>query len=366
MSKRANGEGSIYRLPNGKWRVQVEVPSIPGQPRRRLIRHRDTKMEAVAALQELRGLSKEKLPENRTIEELIAAWMQDGRDAGNWSPSTVELRQHAARKHILPAFGQVVARSLTVPQVVDYFRDLKCGPRIKQVTFDTLNQACAFGVRMEYMPRNPCSNVRRPQSKRKAIQPFEPGEVDRLLKAAEGTRWHAFLLLSLVCGLRQGELFGLTMGQVDTAAGRLTVDRQAITINGKVMVKRPKTEAGIRVIDLPAVVLESLVDHRRILLREGLAGGELVFPAPKGRHMDRGRFRTRVWKPLLAQADLPHRGAHHLRHTYATMALGAGVPPHVVSKVIGHSRVSTTLDLYATALPSQTAEAAAVMQRLFG
>lgn len=331
-----------------------------------MIRHRNTKMEAVEALQELRGLSKDALPQNRTVGDLFDAWMEDGRDAGQWSPSTVELRLNAWRKHLEPAFGAMLARQVSVAQVAEHFRGMDCGPRIKQVAFDTLSQACAFGVRMEYLVRNPCSNVRRPQARRKAIRPFEPAEADRILRETEGTRWHAFLLLSLVCGLRQGELFGLTVGQVDLKAARLTIDRQAITINGKVIVKKPKTEAGIRVVDIPAVVLDALVAHRAIMLREGLAGCDLVFPAPKGSHMDRGRFRVRVWNPLLDQLGLVHRGAHHLRHTYATLALGAGVPPHVVSKVIGHSRVSTTLDLYATALPSQTAEAAAVMQRLFG
>jgi len=63
---------------------------------------------------------------------------------------------------------------------------------------------------------------------------------------------------------------------------------------------------------------------------------------------------------------LEHRGLHHLRHTYATLALVSGVPVHVVSRILGCSNPSITLDIYAHVLSSQQAEATEAMRMLFG
>ncbi len=82
--------------------------------------------------------------------------------------------------------------------------------------------------------------------------------------------------------------------------------------------------------------------------------------------MRRTDFRVRRWNSLLKILGLDHRGLHHLRHMYATLALGARVPVHVVSRVLGHSKPSITLDIYAHVLASQQAEATDATRRLFG
>lgn len=362
MGRRANGEGSIYRLANGKWRVQVEVPVAPGRPRRRLIRHRNTKTEAVAALQELRDEAAADKPDQKTVGQIVAAWMDDGRQ--DWAPATIDQRERAIA-HLSP-LAAGLARDLRPHDVAEFFKGLECGARIRQVAYDVLKMACDFGAVMEYLPRNPCTGVRRPKVAKKKIRPFEPKEAERILKETEGTRWHAFILLSLTCGPRQAELFGLEWSSVDLKGKRVSISTQATDVSGKIHVRNPKTVAGVRSFDLPKVAAQALLDHKAILLRSGLAGGSLVFPAPEGGYMDRGRFRTRVWKPLLKRLGLEHRGPHHMRHTYATLALGAGVAPHVVAAVLGHKKPSTTLDLYAHAIPSQVSEAAETLQRLFG
>lgn len=243
---------------------------------------------------------------------------------------------------------------------------MTCGPRIKQVAYDCLNWAFRYGVDMELLIRNPLGKVSRPKSKRKKINPFEAVEAGRIMTETADTRWHAFFVLSLACGPRQGELYGLEWAKLDLAAKTMLIDTQATDTGGKIDIRDPKTEAGTRLVSLPEIAVEALNKHRALQASEGLADSPLVFPAPRGKHMDKGRFRNRVWNPLLVRLGIGHRGAHHLRHTYATLALGAGVAPHIVSQILGHSRVSTTLDLYATALPSQSKEASAVMQRLFG
>jgi integrase len=67
------------------------------------------------------------------------------------------------------------------------------------------------------------------------------------------------------------------------------------------------------------------------------------------------------------RAGLPKIRLHDLRHTYATVALGAGVHPKIVSERLGHATIAVTLDLYSHVTPAIDAEAAAlVASEIFG
>ena len=72
----------------------------------------------------------------------------------------------------------------------------------------------------------------------------------------------------------------------------------------------------------------------------------------------------RSFKPLLEKAGLPHIRFHDLRHTAATLLLGAGVHPKIVSETLGPSQISLTLDTYSHVLPSMQRKAAAKMQEI--
>jgi integrase len=63
----------------------------------------------------------------------------------------------------------------------------------------------------------------------------------------------------------------------------------------------------------------------------------LLFPSPDGFHLDLHNWSARVWKPALEAAGVEHRGAYHLRHTFATEALRAGVPVRMLSRLMGAS-----------------------------
>lgn len=361
--RRSNGEGSIFKLPNGRWRVQAEVPQNgPSRKRRRVVRHFNSRMEAVAGLRAIQAEMTGFLATKATVGRHLLDWLE----RGEWAPSTCALYGNAIRKHLIPSLGAVNLSDLKPLQIDNWLRNSTAGDRTKQVCFDVLRLALTHGVHMEILSRNPTDKVERPRAKREEIRPFTPAEVVHILKATDGTRWHAAVVLGLSCGLRQGELFGLRWASVELRHAFLTISEQATDVSGKVHIRQPKTDAGRRTIALPKIAVDALSDHLAIQMREGLAGSELVFPAPRGGIARRGLFRTRFWVPLLAGLGIDHRGAHHLRHTYATFALGAGVPVHVVSQVLGHTKNSTTLDLYAKALPTQQAEAAAIMQRLLG
>jgi integrase len=129
----------------------------------------------------------------------------------------------------------------------------------------------------------------------------------------------------------------------------------------------PKTKTSLRTLDLPSFVVEALREHEARAKVEGTLLNDrlLVFTDTAGHPLRRSNVRRRSFEALLKTAQVSHCRLHDLRHTCATLALKAGVPPHVVSKMLGHARVSITMDVYAHCLPGQGKEAARAMDAVF-
>ncbi len=101
-------------------------------------------------------------------------------------------------------------------------------------------------------------------------------------------------------------------------------------------------------------------------LRLGVAWEEndLVFANEVGRPIEAQNLRNRSFWPLLVRAGLPRIRFHDLRHTAATLMLGRGVHPKVVSEMLGHSQISITLDLYSHVTPTMQRQATAALDSL--
>jgi integrase len=187
--------------------------------------------------------------------------------------------------------------------------------------------------------------------------------------------------------LRWGEAIGLCQDAVDLDRARLSVLRTVVEVNGNTSIKPfPKSSAGRRTIPLPSWVVAELRAH---VDTYPLGAAGLVFANEVGGALRRGMFRSRVWRPSLVRAGLlgavvpegekfaacwsgedgllcraffatrpaavKHVAAHQagglrfhdLRHSYATWLVDDGVPPTMVMRVMGHEKVTTTLELYA-------------------
>ncbi|MDZ4685529.1 MAG: tyrosine-type recombinase/integrase [Planctomycetaceae bacterium] len=342
----------------------------PGGLRKRLNRNANSRADAVAILTKLRGdgLQAPAIRSTSTVAQFLNSWLSEHVKAHK-APATEALYRSMAERIIVPRLGTIGLQKLTAAHVqsfADAMVNDKVKPRTRQVAFAVLRAAIRHALRIGSIDRDPTLGIAKPQHDAKDVFPFNHGECKLLLFAAAGTRWHALIMLAVTTGMRQGELFGLEWGSVDLKAGILRVAQAAAEVGGKVTIRKPKTKSSVRVVELPDAAVVALKDHRKILDAEGNAGGKLVFPAPEGGLMPRTTFRHRYWLPICRRAKLLPRGFHHTRHTYATLALGAGVPPHVVSKVLGHTKPSTTMDIYAHVLQAHQSAATAALQGLFG
>ncbi len=89
-----------------------------------------------------------------------------------------------------------------------------------------------------------------------------------------------------------------------------------------------------------------------------------MFPSSLGKPQDGSHLLYGLFHPLLARLGLPIIRFHDLRHTAATLLLGQGVHPKIVSEMLGHSTIAITLDLYSHVTPTMQRDAARAMNNL--
>ncbi len=169
-------------------------------------------------------------------------------------------------------------------------------------------------------------------------------------------------------GPRPGELLGLkwpdlVLPEEPGVSGEACIRRSVSLVWGKPYLRETtKTGKGRPVHLLPEAV-QALRAHRKRQLEARLryAGlleeHDLVFPSKSGSPMDRDNLAARHFKPLLKCAELPDIRLYGLRHTFATLWLESGEHPKVLQEILGHSRISVTLDIYSHAIPPMQREA---------
>lgn len=359
-----NGAGSVYKTDSGQWKAVISLKGADGKSRR-ISRNAKSLEHGWILLDQLRREHRNLLenPNAVTVRDVIEKWL-----AGfEGEQSTRDGYTNLLNRHIAPQLGDVSLRKLNTIAVQDWVTNLKTaavGARTLQMAYALLKRSCAWAVTARLTDHNPCDGVRRPSAKREAIQPFTREEVDRMLEATKKDRLHALYRLAVTTGMRQGEMFGLLWSDVDLDAGILRVRQQAKDYKGIITIQAPKTVAGVRSVSLTPAVVESLRKRKFLAEKEGNGDVPYVFCSAKGTIIRRTNFGKRYWRPLLEKLKLNHRGAHHLRHTAATMMLSAGVPPHIVAGVLGHETAETVMKIYAHFITQDSHIAADAMSRL--
>ena len=168
----------------------------------------------------------------------------------------------------------------------------------------------------------------------------------RALLAAEDPRWRPFVITAIFTGLRASELRGLTWGDVDLENGMLHVRQRADRWN---TVGAPKSKSSRRDIPLVPMVVNALKEWR-LECPKGEQG--LVFPTGKGTIWSLPNL-YRSLGPVQRKAGLakPY-GLHALRHAAASLFIQEGFSPKRVQRLMGHSSIQVTFDVYGHLFPA--------------
>ena len=367
--KRSNGEGSIYQRQDGRWSASVSV----GRGKRKHflgLSRSDVSRKLNAALK-ARDDGLPTITRRQTVEQYLKTWL-DAAKPSIRERTWVRYEQYV-RLHVLPTLGKLSLEKLT-PQHLQRLYSERLDARLSPTTVHhlhaTLHKALSQAVRLNLVQRNVADLVDPPRIAKHEMTTLVPDDARHLLDVASGARLEALFVLALTTGLREGELLGLKWRDVRFEEKALEIRGSLQRVKAGLVVMEPKTKQSRRRVGLTEAALISLRRHRTRQAEERLRVGpaweglDLVFTDEAGAPIDATKFLRNSFAPLLKAAGLPKMRFHDLRHTAATLLLGRGIHPKIVSEMLGHSQVGITLDLYSHVTPTMQREATAAMDAI--
>ena len=371
-TRRAKGEGAIDLMADGRFRARVNFGvDLLGKRVRRAVYGR-TRAEVAAKLRELltakgEGILPDAKTEQMRVDHYLTMWVNDiARPA--ISPQTYHGYETAIRKHIIPTLGHHDLGQLRPLHIQKLYSDLEknnVGSRTRQLVHVTLTNALGRAVKLELVAKNPALNVEKPRHQKKEIRALSPREVEHLLSAAAEDRLLHFYVLAVTTGMRPGEMAALKWSDINLVEGTIAVQRRIGYAMKKVTIEKPKTAAGRRRIALSDRAIQSLRDQKEQNARENLGACEWVFPELNGEPLRVYYGLSRFDDLIKNKTSLGKVTLYGLRHTFATLALAAGIPLKVVSEMLGHASIQITADTYQHVLPSIQDEAISKLNAFF-
>jgi integrase len=294
-----------------------------------------------------------------TLREYAGQWLAH-RDL---TPKTHALYRALLDSRILPQLGDEYLRAVTPAIVRAWWVGLgKKTPTRNAHAYQLLKAIYNTAREDKLISENPCqiAAAGKPPKPRE-VEALTPAELDKVAKSAP-EQYRAAVPLAAWCGLRFGELIELRRKDVHVTGDRmvLKIRRAATRVDNKLVVGKPKTDAGVRDVTVPPHIAQMLKAH--MAQHTGSGPEAFVFTTTRGQRLSTTAF-TKAVKAGFASVGKPDMRVHDLRHVGATLAAQAGATTKELMRRIGHTTPAMAMR-YQIAAQERDAVIAAAMSKL--
>lgn len=360
-------------------KVKIGVDA-DGKPINKWIQGR-TKAEREAARKAViaKYITGESLEDDRLFGDYASEWYRV-RKAPFASASSRESYRTALNKHLFPVLGERMLRSITaleLQEIVNGFSDMSKSSITNIIA--TLRGVFGSALVDRLIAADPTERLIRPSAKPAAVKPaLSPEQRAALVAVCASHPDGHYLALMYYLGCRPGEARGLMWQDIDWRAGRVSICRDIDYKDGG----RPgalKTKSSARTVPLPDP-LRAILEPRRGLPTHYIAHAARAVdrPLPKStadrvwvRLMGAAGFTEPAPQPNTFDPSDPRHAMratltpHALRHNYITMCWESGLDPYETMKLVGHTSITTTLNIYTHLSDAQMDKTAAKLEDMF-
>ena len=346
---------SVYKNSRGVWTVYVRYTTWDGKKKAKKKEGFSTKREAQAWEQEF--LKKSAGSCDMKLGAMVDLYMQDC--SARLRPTTIETKRSIIDTHILPYLKDKPINEIS-PSVVREWQNKIISTGFSDTYLRTINTQLSaifnFAIKYYNLPYNPvarCGSI----GKKKADD-FQMWTLDEFKKFHEClTRHRSKLAFEILfwTGLRVGELLALTYNDFDFENKRVSVTKNYARLNGEDIFLPPKTPKSERSVPVPDFVLEDVKNYVDRLY--DYEPDERLFPFTKSTLKHEMAYTCK-------KAGVTPIKIHGLRHSYASMLIEQGSEPLLVSELLGHESVSTTLEIYSHLYPDKHEEILKKLEKL--
>ena len=282
---------------------------------------------------------------HKTVREIAAAWKEYKRPYVKQSTMAAYLL--ILENHLLPAFGE--KDSLPEQSVQSFVLEkIECGLSVKSIKdiLIVLKMVMKFGVKNEWMNYYEWDIKYPTNSANKELEVLSVSNHRKILDHIQShfTFTGLGIYISLSTGLRIGEICALKWNDINITEGTITVSRTIERIymvegekkHTELVISSPKTRNSCREIPMSKELLAIVKPLKKIV-------NDDFYVLTNDEHP---RTYRNYYNGLMEKLGIPRLKYHGLRHSFATRCIEAGCDYKTVSVLLGHSNISTTLNLY--------------------
>jgi integrase len=358
MGKRSNGEGTIFKRSDGRWCGAYYVGN-----KRKFVYGKTQKM-VKERLQQLKQESSEEKQDSKTFGNWVLEYLENYKK-NDIKESTYGTYLVYYRKHIQNSeIGKKTLEELTTDDLQKYYNKmLQSDLSAKTVRHLSviINEALRQAVKLRKIKVNVNASVVLPKKIKFEGKTLSKEDVARLADKAKDEELYSLVMTTIFTGMRKGEVLGLTWDCVHLEQGCLDVKKSLCRVvdhmdeKGKMVSKlvllEPKNKSSIREIPLPDFIVDILRKHRDQQLNHQVEWADiynnqnLVFAREDGNFLSPRQVLADYYK-MLDKYGIERVRFHDLRHTYASLLMESETDLKVIQELMGHSSISTTMDIY--------------------
>ena len=272
----------------------------------------------------------------------------------NLRERTVQGYKDYLNLRLIPYFGNMNLSDIQLYDIQKFVNSLSSTLSSETIRKYKNCLSCIFNyaVRWNFLKFNPCNGVIIPKGLDTSIKPvfLTKDEVEQLLiyLTKEDLKHQIIVRLALQCGLRRSEILGLTWNAIDFKNNTISIYQATTTIRGVgTVISDTKNQSSIRTIYVKDEIIE--------LLKKLPKETELIFKGISNNAV------SKWFKRFIEKSNLKHMRFHDLRHTHATLLIANGIDMKTVSSRLGHSNISTTMNIYTHVLSENDKKASEVI-----